>query len=120
MTTLVLAEDDEDIRMIAARILRRAGYTVVEAADGAEALTAVREHQPAAVVSDIDMPRLSGIDLCLTLRADPATADLPVIFVSGSLLPGDTRPARAQATAVVSKPFGPRDLVNSVQEALRE
>jgi CheY-like chemotaxis protein len=118
MTTLVLAEDDLDIRAIAARILRRAGYEVIEAADGSEALEAVREHRPGVVVSDIDMPVMSGVDLCLALRADPATADLPVIFVSGSLVPGDPRPEQAQATAVLPKPFLPRELVACVEEAL--
>src|SRR3954451_25114084 len=114
MTTLVLAEGDDDIRVIAARILTRAGYTVIEAADGAAALEAVREHRPAAVVSDVDMPRMTGVELCMTLRADPATSDLPVIFVSGSLMPGDIRPVEAQATAVLYKPFRPRDLETCV------
>ncbi|GIM90695.1 response regulator [Paractinoplanes toevensis] len=118
MTTLVLAEDDDDIRMITARILRRAGFTVIEAGDGAEGLRAVREHRPAAVVSDIDMPVMSGVDLCLAIRADDSMKDLPVIFVSGSLTPGDSRPAKAQATAVVSKPFRPGELVACVRDAL--
>jgi CheY-like chemotaxis protein len=118
MTVLVLAEDDDDIRMLAARILRRAGFTVIEVSDGNAALVAVREHRPAALVSDIDMPHLSGVDLCLELRADPATAGLPVIFVSGSLTPGDDRPVRAGATAVVLKPFLPADLVKCVRETL--
>jgi CheY-like chemotaxis protein len=118
MTVLVLAEDDDDIRMLAARILRRAGFAVIEVSDGNAALVAVREHRPAALVSDIDMPHLSGVDLCLELRADPATAGLPVIFVSGSLTPGDDRPVRAGATAVVLKPFLPADLVKRVRETL--
>ncbi|MEU4238983.1 response regulator [Actinoplanes sp. NPDC026619] len=118
MTILVLAEDDGDIRMIAARILSRAGYTVIEAADGAEALQAVREHGPAAVVSDIDMPVMSGVELCRAIRSDPATMDLPVIFVSGSLTPGDERPAAAQATAILSKPFAPKELVATVERVL--
>jgi CheY-like chemotaxis protein len=118
MTVLVLAEDDDDIRMLAARILRRAGFAVIEVSDGNAALVAVREHRPAALVSDIDMPHLSGVDLCLELRADPATAGLPVIFVSGSLTPGDDRPVRAGATAVVLKPFLPADLVKCVRETL--
>ncbi|GAA2470498.1 response regulator [Winogradskya humida] len=120
MTLLVLAEDDDDIRMITARVLRRAGYTVIETADGAAALAAVREHRPAGVVSDIDMPVMSGVDLCLELRADPATKDLPVIFVSGSLIPGDTRPAQAQATAILAKPFRSPELVTCVQNALEQ
>jgi CheY-like chemotaxis protein len=118
MTVLVLAEDDDDIRMLAARILRRAGFTVIETTDGRAALAAVREHRPTALVSDIDMPHLSGVDLCLAVRADPATVDLPVIFVSGSLMPGDDRPARAGATAVVMKPFLPAELVSCVRETL--
>jgi CheY-like chemotaxis protein len=118
MTVLVLAEDDDDIRMVAARILRRAGFTVIEAADGEAGLAAVREHRPAALVSDIDMPHRSGVDLCLAVRADPATAALPVIFVSGSLTPGDDRPARAGATAVVMKPFLPAELVACVRATL--
>ncbi|GIF17211.1 response regulator [Actinoplanes teichomyceticus] len=118
MTLLVLAEDDDDIRVLAARILRRAGFTVIEAVDGAEALTAVHQHRPTAVVSDIDMPRMSGVELCMALRGDPATEDLPVVFVSGSLTPGDTRPAQAGATAVLLKPFLPADLVACVEKTL--
>ncbi|MFC3990697.1 response regulator [Actinoplanes siamensis] len=118
MTLLVVAEDHDDIRMVMARVLSRAGYTVVEAGDGAAALAAVREHAPAAVVSDIDMPVISGVDLCLAIRSDPATSQLPVIFVSGSLTPGDERPARAGATAVVTKPFTPQRLVECVREVL--
>jgi CheY-like chemotaxis protein len=60
----------------------------------------------------------SGVELCRALRSDPATKDLPVILVSGSLTPGDDRPKTAQATAVVSKPFRPRELVDCVAEAL--
>jgi CheY-like chemotaxis protein len=119
MTILVLAEDDGDIRTITGRILRRAGYTVIEVADGAAALTAVREHGPAGVVSDIDMPVMSGVDMCLALRSDPATEELPVIFVSGSLAPGDTRPEVARATAILLKPFRSRDLVACVDKVLR-
>lgn len=119
MTVLVVAEDDDDIRAVTARILRRAGYTVAETADGAAALQAVREYAPAAVVSDIDMPVMSGVELCRQLRAAPATKNLPVIFVSGSLMPDDTRPVDAQATATLLKPFTASDLVACVQKALQ-
>ncbi|GLW33652.1 response regulator [Actinoplanes regularis] len=118
MTVLVLAEDDDDIRKLSARILRRAGYTVIEAVDGGTALEAVREHNPAVVVSDVDMPVMTGVELSLALRADPATRDLPVIFVSGSLIPGDARPAEGQATDVLLKPFLPADLLACVEKAL--
>jgi CheY-like chemotaxis protein len=118
MTLLVVAEDQDDIRMIMVRGLRRAGYTVIEAPDGQVALAAVREHGPDAVISDIDMPVMSGVDLCLAIRADPATSELPVIFVSGSLVPGDVRPVQALATATVTKPFTTQELVGCVRTVL--
>ena len=104
MATIVLADDD-DIRTLTARILRRAGHTVVATPHGAAGLQAVREHAPDLVVSDIDMPIMSGVEFCLKIRADPQTAHLPVVFVSGSLLPGDARPVDGRATAVLRKPF---------------
>nr|WP_280528278.1 response regulator [Actinoplanes ianthinogenes] len=70
------------------------------------------------VVSDIDMPHLTGVELCRTIRADPATATLPVIFVSGSLVPGDSRPVDAQATAILCKPFKPAELIACLDKAL--
>jgi CheY-like chemotaxis protein len=118
MAVVVVAEDDDDIRTIMTRLLRRAGHTVAEAPDGQAALDLIRTARPDAVISDIDMPRMSGAQLCLALRADPGTATLPVVFVSGSLVPGDTGPVDAQATAVLSKPFKPADLLACLDKVL--
>ncbi|WP_433790633.1 response regulator [Actinoplanes sp. CA-252034] len=118
MALIVVAEDDGDIREVMTRVLRRAGHTVVETDDGAQALEAVREQRPDILVSDIDMPRMSGVELSRALRAEPATRDLPVVFVSGSLAPGDSRPGLAQATAVLFKPFLPRELSVCVEKVL--
>ncbi len=115
---LVVAEDDADIRSIMVRVLRRGGHEVVEAADGAAALEAVRAHRPEAVVTDIDMPAMTGAELCEAIRADDGLRDLPVIFVSGSLMPGDTRPVDAGATAMLAKPFKPADLTGCLDKAL--
>lgn len=120
MAVLVLAEDDADIRTIMARVLRRAGHTVVETPDGAAGLQAVREHRPDLVVSDIDMPVMSGVELTQAIRADPQTKALPVLFVSGSLTPGDRRPEQAEATAVLLKPFKARDLAACVQTLIND
>ncbi len=120
MACIVVAEDDEDLRELTTRVLRRAGHTVVATADGAQALAAVAAHGPDAVVSDIDMPAMSGVDLCRALRADPATGRLPVLLVSGSLVAGDERPVAAQATAFLRKPFTPRALVAYVDRILTD
>ena len=119
MATIVLAEDDDDIRTVTERVLRRGGHTVVATPDGAAALQAVREHRPDLVVSDIDMPIMSGIELCRAIRAEPDIAGLAVLFVSGSLVPGDTRADAAQATATMFKPFTPADLLACVDKLLQ-
>ena len=119
VATIVLAEDDDDIRTVTERILRRGGHTVVATPDGTAALQAVREHRPDLVVSDIDMPIMSGIDLCRAIRADPDTAGLAVLFISGSLVPGDTRTNAIQPTAIMFKPFVPADLLACVEKMLQ-
>jgi CheY-like chemotaxis protein len=118
MALVVVAEDDGDVRQVPVRILRRAGHTTIPTADGSQAWAAVREHDPDAVVSDIDMPVMSGVDLCLAIRAHPPTQHLPVVLVSGSLVPGDDRPARAEATAFIRKPYLEAELTASLDKAL--
>ncbi|GAB1688355.1 response regulator [Krasilnikovia sp. M28-CT-15] len=99
-------------------MLRRAGHEVIEAPDGVDALQDVRERRPDAVVTDIDLPKMSGVELCNAIRADAATAHLPVIFVSGSLVPGDRRAVEARATSLLLKPFLGQDLVSCLEMAL--
>ena len=119
MANVVVAEDDDDLRAATVRVLSRAGHAVVAAPDGAQALQLVNRDHPDLVVSDIDMPVMSGIDLCLAIRADPELRDLPVVFVSGSLMPGDDLPVRAGATATVTKPFAVGDLLACVDKILQ-
>ncbi|RZU53624.1 response regulator receiver domain-containing protein [Krasilnikovia cinnamomea] len=118
MALVVVAEDEDDIRSLVVRMLHRAGHEVIEAPDGAVALQAVRERHPDAVISDLDLPRMSGVELSQAIRTDANTAALPVILVSGSLLPGDRRAVDARATAILTKPFLPRELVACLDKAL--
>ncbi|MFI5843521.1 response regulator [Catenuloplanes sp. NPDC051500] len=116
----VVVDDDADIRHIMGRVLRRGGHQVVEAENGAVALEAVFAHRPDVVVSDIDMPVMNGVELCQAIRAEPEFRQLPVVFVSGSLLIGDRRPAEGQATMLLAKPFGPPQLLSCVERALAD
>jgi CheY-like chemotaxis protein len=118
MAVLVTAEDDEDIRMLVTRSLRRAGHEVIEAADGREGLAAVREHLPDAVITDVDMPYMTGLQLCREIRRDPELKHIPVVVVSGSLDSGDAHALEAGATAVVPKPFAARALLHQLAEVL--
>jgi CheY-like chemotaxis protein len=117
---IVVAEDHEDIRYVLQRALERAGHVVVTAVDGVEALQAVRQHQPDVVVSDVDMPRMNGLDLCRTIRADADLRHIPVVLISGGLLPGDDRAAEAGASATLLKPFMPAQLLACIAGLLPE
>ena len=118
MAIIVTAEDNADIRKLAARSLRRAGHTVVETADGREALDAVRAHRPDAVVTDVDMPRMTGLELSAAIRADPDLKHTPVLVVSGSIELHDVRAAEAGVTAVLGKPYAPPELLQHLDELL--
>src|SRR3954451_6085794 len=79
VAVVVVAEDDDDIREVTERALRRAGHTVTAVANGAEAWRLVAEQRPDVVVSDIDMPVMSGVELCLAIRGDARLRDLPLV-----------------------------------------
>ncbi len=118
MATIVLAEDDPDIREISLLLLRRAGHSVVPAGDGEQGWRAVLFHDPDLVISDVDMPEMNGLELCAAIRGNPATEHLPVICISGILMPGDDRVTRAGATVLLHKPFTANDLLSCVNAAI--
>jgi CheY-like chemotaxis protein len=120
MATIVTAEDDDDIRMVTTRCLRRAGHTVVAAPDGAQALHAVRQHRPDVVITDVEMPHLTGLQLCRAIRDDPELQAIPVVLVSGSIHPEDPRAVEAGATDILTKPFLPSDLLNRLTALLTD
>lgn len=97
MSVMLIAEDSADIRLVLTRLFTRAGFTVLTAPDGATALQTAIEAHPDVVVTDLDMPAMTGLQLCQAIRADPHLHNVPVGILSGSLLPGDPRAAAAQA-----------------------
>lgn len=115
---IVVAEDHEDIRYVLRRALERAGHEVVTVEDGAAALDAVRLYHPDVVVTDVDMPRMTGLELCRAIRADADLRHIPVVLASGSLLPGDPLAAEAGASATLLKPFLPAQLIECVTKLL--
>lgn len=115
---IVVAEDHDDIRYVLKRSLERAGHRVVVAADGATALAAIREHRPDLVVTDVDMPQMTGLDLCRAIRADDDLRHIPIVVASGSLMPGDPQASDAGASATLLKPFVPAQLLDLVAALL--
>jgi two-component system, OmpR family, phosphate regulon response regulator PhoB len=108
---VVVADDDEDILMLVRATLTRAGYEVVVARDGAAALALLGERPPAAAVLDIAMPEVDGLEVLARIRADPATAELPVILLSARAQESDVvRGYELGASTYIRKPFSPREL----------
>ena len=81
-TTVLLVEDSKFQKIANERMLQRAGYTVLNAPDGEQALKAAREAVPDIVLLDMLLPKLGGREVMLALRADPSTARIPVLFLS--------------------------------------
>jgi CheY-like chemotaxis protein len=79
---VVLAEDDPDIRLVARLALKKAGYRVTAVTNGRELLEKVAEDRPDVILLDWMMPEMDGAEACARLKADPATASLPIIFMT--------------------------------------
>lgn len=79
---VLVAEDEEDIRRMTVFTPRREGLTVLECAAGDTALAMIRREPPDLVVLDVMMPGLSGLNVAAAKRADPATAEIPILMVS--------------------------------------
>jgi CheY-like chemotaxis protein/phosphoribosyl 1,2-cyclic phosphodiesterase len=109
--SVLIADDDEDLRMLASRVLRKTGYRVSEASGGEEALAMIAANKPDLVLLDLAMPAPSGIEVLRILRSTPDLAALPVIIMTAS---GDEITTResfdAGATDFISKPFTPPQL----------
>lgn len=99
---VVVAEDEPHVRNLVAMLVVDLGHEPVAVADGLAALDAVRVHRPRLVVSDVMMPRMDGAELCRRLKADPATAAIPVLLLS-AVRPGPD--VLALADAYLAKPF---------------
>jgi len=114
---VLVVDDDAKFAGIAVRVLARAGYECVTGESGDEAMRAVREHGPDAVVLDVMIPYLSGIDVCRRLRADGWGG--AVIIVSARSSPADrATAASAGADTFLGKPFPLSELVSAVDTLL--
>lgn len=117
--TILLADDEAHITCVVSHKLTGAGYSVVTARDGEEAYETACRVRPALVVTDLQMPRLSGLELALKLKATPETATTPLIMLTarGYILDKDAL-GRTNIRQVMAKPFSARDILKLVQDIL--
>ena len=115
--TILVVEDEPRIAAIAADYLRHAGYTVVVARDGAEALNRVGASRPDLVVLDLGLPAIDGLEVARTIRAG---SSLPIIMVTARVAEEDRLAGLdTGADDYLTKPFSPRELVARVKAVLR-
>jgi DNA-binding response OmpR family regulator len=116
---ILLADDEGAIRTICRVNLESDGLAVVEAVDGRTALEAAREQQPELVLLDVMMPDVDGWEVAAELGQDPATRDVPIVFLSARAAREDRARARELgAVGYIVKPFDPVTLGASVREVL--
>src|SRR5205814_1887713 len=117
MPNKILAVDDERhiVRLVEVN-LQRAGYEVVTAYDGREALEKVKSENPDLVVLDVMMPYMDGFEVLKNLKADPITAEIPVIMLTAKAQDADVfRGWQSGVDCYLTKPFNPMELLTFVK-----
>jgi DNA-binding response OmpR family regulator len=115
--TILVVDDEATVREVVRRYLQREGYLVVEAADGFEALDALREAQPDLIILDLMLPGIDGITLTRLLRQD---RQVPIIMLTARGEPDDRiRGLDIGADDYITKPFSPQEVVSRVRAVLR-
>jgi two-component system, cell cycle response regulator DivK len=116
---ILVVEDQEDNRRILRDLLGNAGYELIEAESGEEALTAVEAQRPDLILMDIQLPVMDGYEVARRIKSNPDMKLVPIIAVTSYALTGDEAKARAAGcNAYISKPYSPRALLAKVREFL--
>lgn len=116
---LLIVDDETHITHVLALKLRNAGFAVRTACDGEEALEVATQDPPDLLITDLQMPYMTGLELCARLKKNPATANIPAIMLTArghALSQADLGPTNIRI--VLSKPFSPRQVLEEVERIL--
>lgn len=118
MRKVLIVDDDPFIRKLIATTLEDvAGFELIQASDGQEAVEIAAREQPELVFLDVDMPRLDGIEACARIRSQPATAEATIVMLTATARTDNERNAEeAGADLFLTKPFSPLDLLRLVDQ----
>jgi len=119
-TTILVVDDEEGSRYTVARLLRKHKYDVLEAGTAADALRLVGE-KPDLMILDINLPDMSGYEVCQRIKANPATTSIPVLHLSASFVDSENRSTGLEggADGYLTHPVEPRELIASIEALLR-
>mgnify|MGYP001613882054 FL=1 len=119
--TILYVEDNEFNRKIVRDLLARTSYRLLEATDGESGVAMALRDTPNLILMDIQLPKISGLDATRRLRADPRTAQIPIIAITSYALSGDEQKALdAGASAYLAKPYSPRELLELIRKLAPE
>ncbi len=120
-STILVVDDHDAVRYTRAKVMRRAGYEVLEAASGLAALEMIRLHRPRLVILDIHLPDMNGFEVCARIKGDPGTALIPVLHVSATKVtaPDQVRGLDGGADGYLVEPVAPDVMVATVHALLR-
>ena len=114
---ILVVEDQEDNRRILRDLLSGAGFDLIEAENGEEAVASAQASRPDLILMDIQLPLLDGYEATRRIKADPDLKSIPIIVVTSYALSGDEEKARrAGCDDYVAKPFSPRQLLAKIKE----
>jgi two-component system phosphate regulon response regulator PhoB len=118
--TILIADDEPNQLELMDYNLRNAGFSIIKASNGLEALELIENHSPDLIILDWMMPKMSGIDVCRTLRSRSETKLLPIIILSARSEDSDkSLGLDTGADDYISKPFSPKELLSRVKALLR-
>ena len=119
MAKILIAEDERDIRDLITFTLGFAGFEVVAASNGEEAVNLARQEIPDLILMDVRMPRMTGYEACALMKADAKLKDIPVIFLSAKGQDSEIQTGlQAGAADYLLKPFAPDQLTERIQTVL--
>jgi CheY-like chemotaxis protein len=115
---ILVVDDDPDIRLFLGFSLKKAGYEVLQAANGAKALEVLREHAPDLIITDAMMPVLDGYGLIQAVKSETSSREIPILMLTGKdseqVTEGNARPE-----AYMRKPFATPDILAVIQKLLK-
>jgi two-component system phosphate regulon response regulator PhoB len=118
--TILVVEDDENIQQLVGYNLAKAGFHVVYADNGEQALSQIKREKPELIVLDLMLPGLSGFEVCKLVRKDPKTKSLPIVMLTAKSEENDMAAGLdLGADDYITKPFSPKILISRIKAALR-